>query len=85
MIAYNENDNHKQLEYDLFDGESFHFFTILSVDEEKNEIALVVQNLGKITFTTYDLLTDDLGETYFEYGPSREKVYLNDFSKELPY
>lgn len=81
MIAYNENNNPKQLEYDLFDGESFHFFTILGVNKDKNEITVVIQNLGKISTRTYDLLDSNNEKIYFEYGPTYEKIYLDDFTE----
>ena len=80
MLAYDEYNDYKQLEHDHFDGESFHFLTIFALDKEKDEITLVVQNLGKIKLSTYELFEELNGDIYFEYGPTNEKIYLNDFT-----
>lgn len=86
MLNYDEYNDYKNLEYDLFDGESFHFFTILELNKDKDEITVVIQHLGKITTQSFDLLEDTekaLGEDiYFEYGPAFERIYLNDFTVE---
>ena len=79
MLEYDDLYDYKQLEYDHFDGESFHFLTILDLNKDKDEITVVVQNLGKTSVVTYELKEDDNSEIFFEYGPALEKIYLDEF------
>ena len=65
-------------EYQMYDGEVFVTFNIVSINIEKEEITVAVSNRGKISVTTYDLLTNSNG-FYFEYGANFEKIMLNDF------
>ena len=45
-------------EFQLHDGEAFITFNIVSIDTSKNEITVAISNRGRISVTTYDLLTD---------------------------
>ena len=66
-------------EFQLYDGEVFVTFNIVAIDISKNEITVAVSNRGRISVTTYDLLTDSNGSFYFEYGINYEKINVNDF------
>lgn len=68
-------------EFQLHDGEAFVTFNIVSINTNKNEITVAVSNRGRISVTTYDLLTDNNGYLYFEYGVDYEKISLNDFEE----
>ena len=48
-------------EFQLYDGEVFVTFNIVAIDTSKNEITVAISNRGKISVTTYDLLTDNNG------------------------
>ena len=54
-------------------------FNIVAVDTSKNEITVAVSNRGRISVTTYDLLTDSNGFLYFEYGIVYKKINIDDF------
>ncbi len=69
-------------EYKHFDGEDFVTFDILSVNAEKKEVEVAITNRGKIAVTTFDLLTDETGALYFEYGCMYDRIYLNEFEEE---
>ena len=66
-------------EFQLYDGEAFVTFNIIAIDTSKNETTVAVSNRGRISVTTYDLLTDNNGSLYFEYGVDYEKIYTDDF------
>ena len=66
-------------EFQLYDGEAFVTFNIVSIDISKNEITVAVSNRGRISVITYDLLTDNNGSLYFEYGVDYEKIRIDDF------
>ena len=66
-------------EFQLHDGEVFITFNIVAIDTSKNEITVAVSNRGRISVTTYDLLTDNNGSFYFEYGVGYEKINVSDF------
>ena len=66
-------------EFQLYDGEAFVTFNIVAIDTSKNEITVAVSDRGRISVTTYDLLTDNNGSLYFEYGVDYEKIYTDDF------
>ena len=66
-------------EFQLYDGEVFITFNIVAIDTSKNEITVAISNRGRISVTTYDLLTDNNGSFYFEYGINYEKINVNDF------
>ena len=66
-------------EFQLYDGEVFITFNIVAIDTNKNEITVAISNRGRISVTTYDLLTDSNGFLYFEYGIDYEKINIDDF------
>ena len=66
-------------EFQLYDGEAFVTFNIVAIDTSKNEITVAISNRGRISVTTYDLLTDSDGSLYFEYGVNYEKIRIDDF------
>ena len=66
-------------EFQLYDGEVYVTFNIVSINTDKNEITVAISNRGRISVTTYDLLTDNNGSFYFEYGVDYEKINVNDF------
>ena len=66
-------------EFQFHDGEVFITFNIVSIDTNKNEITVAISNRGRISVTTYDLLTDSNGFLYFEYGIDYEKINIDDF------
>ena len=66
-------------EFQLYDGEVFVTFNIVAINTDKNEITVAISNRGRISVTTYDLLTDNDGSFYFEYGVDYEKINVNDF------
>ena len=66
-------------EFQLHDGEVFITFNIVAFDTSKNETTVAVSNRGRISVTTYDLLTDSDGSLYFEYGVNYEKIRMDDF------
>lgn len=66
-------------EFQLYDGEVFITFNIVAIDTSKNEITVAISNRGRISVTTYDLLTDSNGFLYFEYGVDYEKINIDDF------
>ena len=66
-------------EFQLHDGEVFITFNIVAIDTIKNEITVAISNRGRISVTTYDLLTDNNGSFYFEYGVDYEKINVSDF------
>ena len=70
-------------EFQLHDGEVFITFNIVTIDTSKNEITVAVSNRGRISVTTYDLLTDSNGFLYFEYGIDYEKINIDDFEWEV--
>ena len=65
-------------EFQFHDGEMFIIFNIVSIDTGKNEITVAISNRGRISVTTYDLLTDGNGY-FFEYGVDYEKINIDDF------
>ena len=66
-------------EFQLYDGEVYVTFNIVAINTDKNEITVAISNRGRISVTTYDLLTDNDGSFYFEYGVAYEKINVNDF------
>ena len=66
-------------EFQFHDGEVFITFNIVAIDTSKNEITVAVSNRGRISVTTYELLTDSNGFLYFEYGIDYEKINIDDF------
>ena len=66
-------------EFQPYDGEVYVTFNIVAINTNKNEITVAISNRGRISVTTYDLLTDNNGFLYFEYGVDYEKINVNDF------
>ena len=66
-------------EFQLYDGEVYVTFNIVAIDTNKNEITVAISNRGRISVTTYDLLTDSNGFLYFEYGVDYEKINIDNF------
>ena len=61
-------------EYKHFDGEDFITFDLLFVNADKREAEVAITNRGKITVTTFELLTDESGSLYFEYGCMYDRI-----------
>lgn len=68
-------------EFEFFDGDEFVKFNIVDINTTANNITVAVTNRGKISVITYDLMTDDKGKLYFEYGQFYEKVAVDDFEE----
>ena len=69
-------------ELEIYDGEAFIIFNIISLSMKKGEITLALTNRGKITVVTYDLRSDEKG-LYFEYGCEYEKLRIKDFKEAM--
>ena len=67
-------------EFQYYDGEDFVTFNIYYLNREKNVVTLVVTNRGKISILDYDLYENENG-LYFEYGPSFNKIHIDDFEE----
>ena len=67
-------------EFQFFDGESIIRFNIVDLNEDKQEIYVAITRQGKISVVTYPLLHDENG-WYFVYGPSYEKIQIDDFEE----
>ena len=80
-VSQNEFRKYYLSEFELYDGEAFITFNIVSINTEKREIVIAVTDRGKISVITYDLLTDKNGKLYFEYGFTYEKVNIDDFEE----
>ena len=80
-VSQNEFRKYYLSEFELYDGEAFITFNIVSINTEKREIVVAVTDRGKISVITYDLLTDKNGDMYFEYGCMLEKVNIDDFEE----
>ena len=46
-------------ELEIYDGEAFIVFNIISLSVKKGEVVLAMTNRGKITVVTYDLRSDE--------------------------
>lgn len=68
-------------EFEFFDGDEFITFNIVGIDVAKNEITVAVTDRGKISVITYELMEDDDGDLYFEYGVMFKKNYVDDFTE----
>ena len=69
-------------ELEIYDGEAFIVFNIISLSVKKGEVVLALTNRGKITVVTYDLKSDEKG-LYFEYGCMYEKVRIKNFKEAM--
>ena len=68
-------------EFEYFDGESFITFNIVSINFERKTIEVAVTDRGKISVIEYDLHQDGKGDLYFEFGPSYERIAVDDFEE----
>ena len=68
-------------EFEYFDGESFITFNIVSINFERKTIEVAVTDRGKISVIEYDLHQDGKGDFYFEFGPSYERIAVDDFEE----
>ena len=67
-------------EFSYFDGEYDVTFNIVDVDFDRQTVTVAITRAGRISQDTYDLMRDDDGSLYFEYGRFYEnKIALNDF------
>ena len=69
-------------ELEIYDGEAFIVFNIISLSVKKGEVVLAQTNRGKITVVTYDLKSDEKG-LYFEYGCMYEKIRIKNFKEAM--
>ena len=69
-------------ELEIYDGEAFIVFNIISLSVKKGEVVLALTNRGKITVVTYDLRSDEKG-LYFEYGCMYEKIRITKFKEAM--
>ena len=69
-------------ELEIYDGEAFIVFNIISLSMKKGEITLALTNRGKISVVTYDLRSDEKG-LYFEYGCEYAKLRIKDFKEAI--
>ena len=69
-------------ELEIYDGDAFIVFNIISLSMKKGEVVLALTNRGKITVVTYDLKSDEKG-LYFEYGCMYEKVRIKNFKEAM--
>ena len=69
-------------ELEIYDGEAFIVFNIISLSMKRGEITLAQTNRGKITVVTYDLKSDEKG-LYFEYGCMYEKIRITKFKEAM--
>ena len=71
-------------EFSYFDGEYDITFNIIDVEFLRQTITVAISRCGKITQDTFDLIHDNAGNLYFEYGKFYEnKISLNDFEEVL--
>ena len=68
-------------EFEFFDGDDFVTFNIVGIDVAKNEITVAVTDRGKLSVITYELMEDEDGDLYFEYGVMFKKIYVDDFTE----
>lgn len=65
-------------EFELFDGEYDVKFNILEINFDNQTIKVAISKAGKISVIEFDLLGSD-DNSYFEYGPMLDHIYVNDF------
>ncbi len=71
-------------EFSCFDGEYDITFNIVDVDFDRKQITVAISRCGKITQDTFELLRDNKGKLYFEYGMFYEnKISIDDFEEVL--
>ena len=68
--------------FSCFDGEYDITFNIIDIDFLRQTITVAISRCGKITQDTFDLIRDNAGNLYFEYGKFYEnKISLDDFEE----
>ena len=72
-------------ELEIYDGEAFIVFNIISLSVKKGEIVLALTNRGKITVVTYDLRSDEKGLYGHGNTPPSEEAKTFIEGKWLPY
>lgn len=81
----NENEIRKYLMFSEFEMSDIDYdvtFNIVDIDFWYETVTVAITDNGKITQDTYQLMKDQDGRYYFEYGRFYEKkVYINDFYK----
>ncbi len=65
-------------EYNYFDGEYFHKFNIVEIDDDKMTATVAITCAGRISVQDFDLQQNENG-LYFEYGPLLDNIYLENF------
>ena len=71
-------------EFSYFDGEYDITFNIIDVEFLRQTITVAISRCGKITQDTFDLIHDNAGNLYFEYGKFYgNKIPLDDFEEVL--
>lgn len=69
-------------EFELSDIDYDVTFNIVDIDFWFETVTVAITDNGKITQDTYELMKDQDGRYYFEYGRFYEKkVYIDDFRK----
>ncbi len=68
------------MEYRFYDGEYFHKFNIVELNENKMIATMAITCAGKISVRDIDLLQDENG-SYFEYGVEFKKIFIEDFEE----
>ena len=75
-----ENEKFYLYEFTYFDGEYDITFNIVDVNFHRYQITVAISRCGRISQDTFDLLRDNDGKLYFEYGRFYEnKISLDDF------
>lgn len=82
MITQKEISDFKKYylkEFEYFDGECNITFNIVDINFEKKTILVAITNRGKIYQQEFDLIQDDNGDFFFEYGCMFDKIAVDDF------
>lgn len=83
--ARNNQENERKYhlsEFSYFDGEFDVTFNILDVNFGRQTVTVAISRCGKITQDTFELLRDNNGSLYFEYGRFYEnKISIDDFEE----
>ena len=81
----NENEIREFLMFSEFEMSDIDYdvtFNIVDIDFWFETVTVAITDNGKITQDTYELMKDNDGRFYFEYGRFYEKkVYIDDFYK----
>jgi len=66
-------------EFQYFDGDNNITFNIVDIDFDNRRINIAVTDCGKISIREFDLLKDDNGNYYFNYGIMFDEIHIDDF------